>query len=37
MNEPQRFTASRLAIYAALLLAVLFFALPAWFAVINSL
>jgi glucose/mannose transport system permease protein len=32
----QRMSASRLAIYAALALALLFFALPAWFALVNS-
>jgi len=37
LEQRGRFTASRLAIYAALLLAVLFFALPAWFALMNSL
>jgi glucose/mannose transport system permease protein len=39
MNErtDRRLTGSRLAIYVALSLAVLFFALPAWFAVVNSL
>ncbi|MEY2953757.1 MAG: hypothetical protein RLZZ401_1844 [Pseudomonadota bacterium] len=33
----KRFTASRLGIYLALLAALVFFALPAWFALINSL
>jgi len=37
IEQQGRFAASRLAIYAALLLAVLFFALPAWFALMNSL
>lgn len=39
MNElyRRRLSGARLAIYAALSLAVLFFVLPAWFAVINSL
>ena len=33
----QRRSVARLAVYAALALAVLFFALPAWFALVNSL
>jgi glucose/mannose transport system permease protein len=36
MIEARAFSASRLAIYAALLLAMCFFALPAWFALVNS-
>lgn len=37
MSEARRFSLSRLAIYAVLLLALGFFALPAWFALANSL
>ena len=36
MIERKFWSGSRLAIYGALLLALVFFALPAWFALINS-
>lgn len=37
MSDARRYSFSRLAIYAVLLLALGFFALPAWFALVNSL
>lgn len=37
MSDVRRYSFSRLAIYAVLLLALGFFALPAWFALVNSL